>query len=228
VNPIRYRYEHKYIINPQTAAILRGRAVGVMQPDAYADKDGGYTVCNVYLDDRYDSFYHAKQLGHYSRDKYRLRYYNGDLSFIRLERKHKDGILNYKDTISLTAAQFEQMTNGDFGFILRETAPLWQRLATVYRLRGLRPSAAFTYRRETLTYKPGNVRFTFDSHPVPFRGSPPTYENRQAYPLLLEVKYTGFLPETIQRLLNGLPLVHTEMSKYAVARERNYHTIPRV
>jgi len=222
---LRYRYEHKYLINPQTAAVLRGRTVGIMRPDEYADENGGYTVNNVYLDDRYDTFYQAKQLGHYSRDKYRLRYYNGDLSFIRLERKHKDSMLNYKDTLPITSAQFERMSSGDFEFILTEKAPLWQRLATIYRLRGLRPTAAFTYRRETLTYKPGNVRFTFDGHPKPFHNSPPVDGNRQAYPLLLEVKYTGFLPETIRRLLNGLPLVHTEMSKYAIARERNYcHT----
>jgi hypothetical protein len=225
VNPIRYRYEYKYLINPQIAAILRGRGAGIMQPDAYADENGGYTVYNIYLDDRYDTFYQAKHKGCYSRDKYRLRYYNGDLSFIRLERKHKDGILSYKESLPVSPVQFERMVNGDFDFILEEKAPLWQRLATVYRLRGLRPTAAFVYRRETLVYKPGNVRFTFDGHPAPFRGTAiPNYE-RPAYPMLLEVKYTAFLPEVIQRLLGGLPLTHTEMSKYTVARDRNFcHT----
>jgi hypothetical protein len=218
VSSIRYRYEHKYLISPPTAAVLRGRAVGIMQPDAYADENGGYTVNNVYLDDRSDSFYHAKQLGHYSRDKYRLRYYNGDLSFIRLERKHKDGILNFKDTLPITSAQFEQMLKGDFNFTLTEEAPLWQKLSMIYRLRGLRPTASFSYRRETLTYKAGNVRFTFDGYPKPAAGTP-ALTKQPAYQVLLEVKYTGFLPEIIRRLLNGLPLVHTEMSKYAVARE---------
>lgn len=218
---IRYRYEHKYLINPQTAAILRGRAVGIMQPDSYADENGGYTVNNVYLDDRYDSFYQAKQLGEYSRDKYRLRYYNGDLSFIRLERKHKEGILNYKETLPITSAQFEYICTGAFDFICNEDAPLWQKLGIIYRLRGLRPTAVFSYRRETLTYKPGNVRFTFDGYPIP-QGLPILSYRRPAYKMLLEVKYTGFLPDIIRRLLNGLPLVHTEMSKYAIARDCGY------
>ncbi|MCL2189895.1 MAG: polyphosphate polymerase domain-containing protein [Defluviitaleaceae bacterium] len=226
---MRYRYEHKYLINAQTAAILRGRASGIMQPDAYADENGGYTVNNVYLDDRYDSYYAAKQLGQYSRDKYRIRHYNNDLSFIRLERKHKEGILNFKETQTITREQYAMIQKGDLSFSLAETAPLWQRLANLHRLRAMRPTVAFAYRRETLTYKPGTVRLTFDS-PLFDSGErltlPPMHSKyvktygSQPYSLLLEVKYAGFLPEIIQRLLNGLPLVHTEMSKYAVAREQ--------
>jgi hypothetical protein len=226
---MRYRYEHKYLITHQTAAILRGRAFGVMQPDPHSDENGGYTVNNIYLDDRYDAFYHAKHLGHYSRDKYRVRYYNGDLSYICLERKHKEGRLNYKETLPITPRQFEQIKNGNLDFTLHEDAPLFQRLGILHRLRGLRPTAAFAYRREILTYKPGTTRLTFDSPLFSSGVKIPLFYNPLAnnygktpYQLLLEVKYTGFLPEVIQRLLNGLPLVHTEMSKYGIAREQGY------
>lgn len=224
----RYRFEHKYLISPQTVAILRGRAVGIMQPDAYADENGGYIVNNLYLDDRHNRYYHAKHMGQYSRDKFRLRYYNKDLSFIRLERKHKDGILSYKDTLPVTQAQYETIRNGDLSFALTENAPLWQTVGILHRLHGLRPAAAFSYRRNTLVYKPGNTRLTFDSPLFPTPGcpqprphySPLTYHyGRRPYQVLLEVKYTGFLPEIIKRLLSGLPLVQTEMSKYAIARE---------
>jgi hypothetical protein len=237
----RYRYEHKYLISYKTAALLRGRALGVMKPDPHGDENGGYVVNNIYLDDRHDTYYHAKQLGHSSRDKYRVRYYNGDLSFIRLERKHKDGILNFKETVPVNPEQFELIKAGNFDFTLNETAPLWQKLGIIYRLRGLRPTAAFAYRRETLVYKPGTVRLTFDSalfdsgeKIAPFHDPLAHTYGRQAYQLLLEVKYTGFLPEIVQRLLTGLPLVHTEMSKYGIARERGHlkfcHTsnIPRI
>jgi hypothetical protein len=228
VTAVQYRFEHKYLISPATAAILRGRASGIMRPDAYGDENGGYIVNNLYLDDMHDSFYMAKELGEYSRDKYRIRYYNNDQSFIRLERKHKEGILNFKETHRLTPQQYAQIKMGDLSFAFTENTPLLQRLATLHRLRIMRPTVAFAYRRETLTYKPGTVRLTFDS-PLFDTGEgkqiPPqyarrgNYHGRPPYALLLEVKYAGFLPEVIQRLLNGLPLTHTEMSKYAIARE---------
>ena len=228
---MRFRYEHKYLINAQTAALLQSRAAGIMEPDSYADDKGGYTVNNIYLDDRYDSFYLAKEMGQFQRDKYRIRYYNGDLSFIRLERKHKEGILNYKETLPITPEQLAQIKKGDLTFALTEPHPLWQKLATLHRLRHMQPRAIFSYRRETLTYKPATVRLTLDSplfdsgeklHMPPFPRKYVKFHSGRPYNLLLEVKYSGFLPEIIQQLLNGLPLVHTEMSKYSTAREQAY------
>jgi hypothetical protein len=222
---MRFRNEFKYIINEHTAAILRGRAAGVMQPDKHG---GAYTVNNLYLDDRYDSFYHGKYYGQLVRDKYRLRFYNGDKSFIRLERKHKEGIIAYKETTQISEEQYQQIRSGDMNFILKEDAPLWRTLANIHRLKILRPTAIFAYKREAYVYDAGNVRFTFDSPPFDFGESVPlSYEpltatfGREEYaPMLLEVKYTNFLPEIIKRLLGGLPLAQTSMSKYCTVRER--------
>jgi hypothetical protein len=227
---MQYRFEHKYLLSPATAAILRGRAAGVLKPDNYGDANGGYKINNIYLDDRFDSYYYAKLLGRQSRDKFRIRYYNDDLSFIRLERKHKEGNRNYKETQRITAEQFSLIKAGNLDFTLRESAPLWEKIAVIHRLRNLRPAAAYSYRRETLTYEAGNVRLAFDSPLSPLNDVhlPAQYDPMRSsfgnppYPLLLEVKYTAFLPEVVQRIIGGLPLVHTEMSKYAIARERGY------
>ena len=230
----RYRFEYKYFIAAHTAAILRARAQAVMRPDAH--HGGTYTVHNLYLDDRYDSFYYARYLGRLCRDKYRLRFYNGNMDFIRLERKHKDGIRSYKDTTPVTREQYQRIRDGDLAFLLEENMDqaIWHDLGVIYRLRGLRPTTSFAYRREAYTYLAGDVRITFDSPPFdPDPGKadrpvmPPCYDplghnhGRMDYhPLLLEVKFSGFLPEVIKRLLDGLPLQHTSMSKYCLVRER--------
>ncbi|MCL2221588.1 MAG: polyphosphate polymerase domain-containing protein [Oscillospiraceae bacterium] len=229
---MRQRFEKKYIIDPKIAAVLRERASAIMQPDSHS-KDGSYVVNNLYLDDRYDNFYYAKYRGAFVRNKFRLRHYNGDLSFIRLERKHKDGLVSYKETEKITEEQYQKVKLGDLEFVLTEDSPLWQKLGVIYRLRGLRPTAMYAYRREAFVYQAGDVRITFDSplfNPdensigaiVPIRYDPLKmfYSQHMHYPMLLEVKYTSFLPETMKRLLNGLPLAHTEMSKYCIARER--------
>jgi hypothetical protein len=223
---LQLRHEKKYLINEHTAAILRARVSAVMKPD---ENGRSYVVNNLYLDDRYDSSYYGKHLGRYVRDKYRLRHYNGDLSFIRLERKHKEGIVAYKDTTRITSEQYQKIKTGNLSFILEETEPLFQTLSMIYRLKGLRPTAMFSYRREAFVYKPENVRITFDSPPFQSTGESnltmheplsATYGKEAYAPMLLEVKFNKFLPETIKRLLNGLPLAHTDMSKYCIVRER--------
>jgi hypothetical protein len=219
------RHEKKYLINEHTAAILKARIAGVMKPD---ENGGLYVVNNLYLDDRYDSFYYGKHLGRLVRDKFRVRFYNGDTSFIRMERKHKEGYVARKESIPVSIEQYKKIKAGDLSFILKEDAQLWQTLAMIYRLRGLRPSAAFAYRREAFVYEPGDIRFTFDSPPfatdekIPFHYEPlvANFGKEEYSPLLLEVKFTNYLPQIIKSFLNGLPLAQTEMSKYCIVRER--------
>jgi hypothetical protein len=200
-----------------------------MKPD---ENGGSYVVHNLYLDDMYDSFYYANQLGRFKRDKFRLRYYNGDKSYIRLERKHKEGYVSYKDTMPISEEQYQMIKHGNLDFILKEEAPLWQTLAMIKRLKGLRPTAVFAYRREAYVYEAGDVRFTFDSPPfdsgeeTPFRYEPlgKTFGKEEYSPMLLEVKFTSYVPEIIKRVLNGLPLAQTNMSKYCIVRERGVLT----
>ena len=226
---MKYRRELKYLLSEYTATLLRVRVSAVMKPDSHSN--GIYIVNNLYLDDRFDTFYYQKYLGQVNRDKYRFRYYNNDLSFIVLERKHKDGILSYKEKIPVTIEQFMKIKAGDIDWIHEEDAPLWRKLSVVHRLRSLRPTAYYAYKREAYVYEPGNIRFTFDS-PIydPGNGSSnlgydplsSTYSKVEYFPLLLEVKYSGFVPEIIKRMLNGFPLSHVAVSKYCIARERGF------
>jgi len=198
-----------------------------MRPDSHSG--GTYIVNNLYLDDRYDNLYRAKYMGQFQRDKYRLRYYNNDMSFIRLERKHKDGIMSYKETIPVSQEQYMRIKAGDLEFIHEEIDPLWQKLSVLQKIRGLRPTAVYSYQREAYVYELGDVRFTFDSPPFcPEQDAVFGYDplscsyGKEDYSLLLEVKYTAFMPEIIKQLLNGLRLAYTGISKYCVARERGY------
>jgi len=224
--------------------MLKHRLSAVMQPDS--NSGGLYTVNNLYLDDRYDTSYNDKIFNSYSRDKYRIRYYNDDLSFIRLENKHKDGEMTYKNSMIISKEDYHKIASGNMDFFLgienfsekdniistTQTAEstkitqttesrLKQKLASLHRLRQLRPVTSFSYTREAYVYRPGNVRVTFDSNirsgtmiPQPYSGSPPGSGG------MLEVKFDHFLPAVIKEMLDGVPLVHTAMSKYNYSRER--------
>jgi hypothetical protein len=216
---MKYRHELKFFMNAHTSAVLKRRVAPVLLPDSHSG--GRYVVNNLYLDDQYGTSYQQKALNSFSRDKYRIRFYNNDLSFIRFENKHKDGELSFKQSAVMTEEEYRAAARGDFDFAFNSPHPLFQKLALLHRLRRLRPTAAFSYTREAYIYAPGNVRITFDSDlrtdallPEPDNRAPPGWGG------MLEVKFDRFLPSVIKGLLDGLPLARTEMSKYGTALER--------
>ena len=206
-------------MNTNTAAMLKHRVSAVMHPDKHSG--GVYKVNNLYLDDQYDTCYNEKVLNSYVRDKYRVRFYNNDLSFIRFENKHKEGELSFKNSVIMTEDEYIKISGGDMDFILNLEHPLWQKVAAQHRLRRLRPAVTFSYIREAYVYLPGNVRVTFDSNlqlgtlvPQPYAGAPPGAGG------MLEVKFDRYLPAIIKEMLDGLPLIQTAMSKYCYSRDR--------
>lgn len=87
-----FRHEWKHEINISDLIILRQRLRAVAKPDIHA-VDGRYTIRSLYFDNISDKALREKIDGVNRREKFRLRYYNEDLSVIRLEKKSKyDGL----------------------------------------------------------------------------------------------------------------------------------------
>ena len=84
-----YRHELKYPIGPAEYHALRQRLRTVMKRDSHAGADGLYTIRSVYFDNYRDKALREKVDGVQRREKFRIRYYNDDLSFITLEKKIK-------------------------------------------------------------------------------------------------------------------------------------------
>ena len=85
--PIQYRHELKHIINPLEAEILNRRLNLLFSKDHYTLNEGYYDVHSLYFDTPDDRALKEKLNGVSQRHKFRIRYYNHDLSFIRLEKK---------------------------------------------------------------------------------------------------------------------------------------------
>lgn len=75
------RHEYKHIINYGDYLALKSRLSIFMQTDKHSI-DGQYKIRSIYFDDMNDSCYQDKINGVNKRRKYRLRYYNNDLSYI--------------------------------------------------------------------------------------------------------------------------------------------------
>lgn len=83
------RHELKHYINYADLLQLRARLPCVMKLDENTDTDGGYRIRSLYFDNYSDKALREKIDGVDEREKFRLRFYKDDPSFIRLEKKSK-------------------------------------------------------------------------------------------------------------------------------------------
>ena len=186
------RHEIKHYINMEDYILLRSRLRLIAKPDENAAADGGYLVRSLYFDNYADKAVVEKLAGLSKREKFRIRYYNGDVSFIRVEKKSKSNRLTYKESALITKEQCAAVINGKYDCLksqptqptqlLQPTPPaqlappgepetqpglqnnLLMELYTKIRYQNLRPRSIVDYRREAYVYKAGNVRVTFDSN----------------------------------------------------------------
>ena len=113
-----YRHEFKYLCSYGELAMLKVRLAGLLLPDPHAGKDGLYNIRSLYFDDYYDSCLRENEAGTDPREKFRIRYYNEDPSFIRLEKKSKVNGLCRKESAVLQREQVQALLDGDDSWML--------------------------------------------------------------------------------------------------------------
>ena len=220
---IRYRHEVKHYLNRSDLLAIRARARAVMQPDSHAE-DGKYLIRSLYFDNPADKALREKIDGVNLREKFRIRYYNGDTSFIHLEKKSKHNSLGTKYDALLTADEAQKIVDGDTGWMLSSGRPLVQELYVKMNYQGLRPKTIVDYTREPFIYGPGNVRVTFD-YDIRTGLSCTDFLNPDAVTIpagdrviLMEVKWDAYLPAVIRDIVQTQGRRSTAFSKYAICR----------
>ncbi len=180
-----------------------------MTTDPHADSNGLYQIRSVYFDNSDDKALREKTDGVAKREKFRIRYYNDDLSFITLEKKMKIGNLCLKYDARITEEEFKKIISGDIDFIKDHENVLLREFYAKLRYQRLEPRVLVSYVREPYVYKAGNVRVTFDSkirtslYHRDFLSEKISDISATDNPqdMLLEIKYDEFLPEIIKSLL---------------------------
>ena len=224
-----YRNEWKYLISEAEAVLLRKRLSVYLQPDPHA-QGGQYMIRSLYFDDFWNSAYHEKMMGVDSRQKWRIRIYNYSDRSIKLERKKKRGSYIHKESASLTRSEFERILANDFCFLLNKESNLCREFYYECTSKLLRPKVIVDYDREPWIQQEGDVRITFDRDVRAAVGSwdlfdsgLPTLRAIEPDKLVLEVKFTGFLPGGIRQLLPLNGQEFTALSKYTVCYDRAWH-----
>lgn len=221
---MKYRNEVKYIITKNQAKILQQRLNLVMDLDTNTSEDNSYLIRSLYFDDINSTSYYEKLDGILFRKKYRIRLYNGESKFIRLECKHKHNNMTAKEQALINREICDKIVCGNYD--IETTDKVLNKFLIDIKTRHLIPSVIVDYQRVAYTYPISTVRITFDFNIKSGRYNYNLFDNDVALTsviddnlVVLEVKFDEVLPMHIAQILETIPAFRQAVSKFALCRE---------
>lgn len=223
-----YRHEYKYICSERQLVCMENRIAPYMSLDVNAGAGGSYTIRSLYFDDYNNTCYYDNLSGADPREKFRIRMYNADTSFIRLELKQKQRGMTRKLSCPVDADVCGKLVKGEMAGLVKAGDPLYRKLFIEQNTRLLKPKIIVEYDRVPYVYRDGNVRVTFDTN---IRSSVDTGSfldgKIMTRPVMetgyhvLEVKFDEFIPDFIHHAIQMDKLRQTAYSKYCLCRKYN-------
>lgn len=222
---MKFRHEVKHYINLSDYFMITSKLKHIAKLDANAGKGGEYRIRSLYFDNFNDKILLEKNLGLNNRDKFRIRYYNEELGFIKLEKKSKVNGLCRKVSAAISKEECEKILRGEIDFLKESSKPLFNELYLKMKDQFLRPKTIVDYTREAYIYEPGNVRITFDKcirtgvSATDFLSQEVVTTGIMANEMMvLEVKWDEFLPEVVHKCIQTGTRRASSVSKYALCR----------
>ncbi len=222
----KFRHEYKYLINYPELEELKVRMRPYFRLDPHAE-GGEYMIRSLYFDDVWNSAYEEKDMGIFFRKKYRIRIYNCTDQSIKLERKIKNDKYIFKEAADLTRDEVYRIIDGDFGFLLKKENNLLREFYVECVSNFMRPRVIVDYDREPFILDGGTVRITFDKKVRAAVGSFDIFDDSlsvlPALPpdkLIMEVKYTEFLPMLVKSMVPPSASEMVAASKYVMCCDK--------
>ncbi len=223
---MEYRHELKFLVPEITLEKLKYRLEPFMDSDEHHNTDF-YRIRSLYFDDLFDTCLNENLAGTDNRFKYRIRFYESNTDFIRLEKKYKLRGMTKKESEAVEITQVEGYLDPVADQSEMAAGKLTTELMASYFKKGMKPKCIVEYDRCAFVEPVGNVRITFD---INLRGSRDVERfldtsEEFAIPVMksgwhiLEVKYDEFLPRHILQLIDINNLHRQSFSKYAIVRE---------
>lgn len=218
------RRELKYLISDSEALRISKKLSEVMSPDAHNGAEG-YTVRSLYFDTLCDSDFEDKIDGYDKRQKIRLRVYDINSANAKLELKEKNGMGQRKRSILINRMEMQQMTEGNYGFLLERGEALAKQLYTFMEMKCYRPKCIVEYDRLAFCTDTNDIRITFDRGLRATEGDFSLFnKDLFLYPVsgtahvTMEVKYSGFLFTYVKNIISMSDRMQISNSKYCRAR----------
>ncbi|MBE6139427.1 MAG: polyphosphate polymerase domain-containing protein [Firmicutes bacterium] len=210
------RKELKYNITNTDFYLIKHNLNNLIKKDPNCEGDF-YTISSIYFDDYNKTSYNQVKNGISNRWKYRIRFYNYDDSFIKLEKKHKINGLTDKTSVRITREMLDNILNNNIR-IEENNDKLLNEFIIKMKKDLLRPIICIEYDRIPYVYKLGNVRITLDYNiRYTNKYNDLFNKNKKVYYLkdkILEVKYNELIPDFIRYKLELNHLEQISFSKF--------------
>ena len=210
------RKELKYNITNTDFYLIKHNLNNLIRKDPNCEGDF-YTISSIYFDDYNKTSYNQVKNGISNRWKYRIRFYNYDDSFIKLEKKHKINGLTDKTSVRITREMLDNILNNNIR-IEENNDKLLNEFIIKMKKDLLRPIICIEYDRIPYVYKLGNVRITLDYNiRYTNKYNDLFNKNKKVYYLkdkILEVKYNELIPDFIRYKLELNHLEQISFSKF--------------
>lgn len=225
----KFRHEIKHFISNTDYYSIRNRLKQITTHDKFSNEFGEYQIRSLYFDNYNDKALFEKISGINEREKFRIRFYNFDSSFMRLEKKSKVNGYTLKESTPITYQQCQRILEGNYDCLLDNKTPLMFEFHQKLLHEQLRPETIVDYIREAYVFSPGNVRVTFDKNirtglfavNLLDKKLPTIPAMIGDNPIVMEVKFDEFIPEIISHLIQTGNQKAIAVSKYVLCR--NYY-----
>lgn len=227
----KYRNEWKYFLSNGELTLLKSRISKVMDLDSHTKEKGKekgkYLIHSLYFDDYKDSSLYETEAGISKRFKWRIRYYDDDLSYIVLEKKEKLESRCHKKSCKITIKEFESIVSENIENIVYDTDKnLIKELACDMLLYNFKPKVIIDYERIAYVEEIANIRITFDmkisaSYELEhfLDGNYTKFYVNNSGVNVLEVKFDEILPSYIRKIVESYGFINTSFSKYYYGRK---------
>ena len=223
-----YRNELKYYLSYRQYLYLSSLVSSLLNKDPYCGESKDYYIRSLYFDTPNNRDFYDKMDGHEKRRKTRIRIYDINSDFAKIEIKNRNGQYMLKESLTIDRSQVLSICSGEFSFLNEICYPTANKLKNDFKMNGVSPKIIIDYEREAYLCQINDIRITFDKNIRACPSSRIYSENLPMIPLfhdntvILEVKYNGSIPKWITNMLSSADFVRSSVSKYCIARQTVY------
>lgn len=216
-----FRHEYKYIISYADMLKLRAKLDKILDIDR---SDEGYLIRSLYFDSVDDEDYYDKLGGEINRKKVRMRIYEPNPKFVKLEIKAKYDIHQLKRSIIIDPEIAKEIINENYDVLLNYDDETAKEAYAILRKGMYKPKVIIEYQRVAYTTAT-TTRITFDFDIKSTNDIECFFDEDINYndlttktDVVLEVKFDRFLEPYLSNMLASYGTRGQSVSKYVMGR----------
>lgn len=216
-----FRHEFKYTINRCELLNIKSKLKDLIEVDRNIN---GYMVRSLYFDSVDDIDLNEKLIGTMNRKKIRLRIYEANTDFVKLEIKNKFDVHQLKESLVINRKAAEELIKGNYEILLKYNNEVATKIYTIMRRHCYKPKVIIEYDR--VAFKTNTTtRITMDYNIRKSTKVNEFFNEKIDYKRLtnineavLEVKFDRFLEPYIGNVLSNYASQYQAVSKYLMSR----------